>query len=201
MKRRLCVDIDNCVAATDAVMRRIISAVTDGRVNFRYDDIREFDYHGILCKDCDGNGIDEAIWKRVHDQFSEPDVVGNIEPLPGAVETLRILQQEFEIHFVTTRKPRSRVATIDWLDRLALDSDRPYWTHFVAHREKHEVITGIAAAIDDDACQAESFQGCGVRAIVLAHPWNYHLKLGIERFVTWTEIADALLGSTGVDSR
>src|SRR5438552_13023304 len=115
MRLRLGIDIDNCVAATDVVMRGIIRDVTGGRVNFRYEDIREFDYHGSLCRDESGEGIDEVTWKEVHERFSDPGVVLNIAPLPGAVEAIRALQSEFEIHFITTRKPKARAATIHWL--------------------------------------------------------------------------------------
>jgi len=192
VKKRLCVDIDNCVAATDVVMRRVIYHVTNGRVNFRYDDIREFDYHGPLCRDKAGNGIDESTWKVVHDQFSEPDVVLSIKPLDGAVDALRALQGDFEIHFVTTRKPKARAATIHWLDRLGLDGKRPHSVHFVGHREKHEAIGNPTAAIDDDAAQAESFVEIGVKGILFDHPWNQTASAKVIRACDWNAIVQAL---------
>jgi len=188
MKQRLGIDIDNCVAATDVVMRRIIHHVTNGRVNFRYEDIREFDYHGSLCRDEDGEGIDEATWKEVHEHFSEPEVVLSVKPLPGALEAIRTLQDDFEIHFITTRKPKARAATIHWLDRLLLDVKRSDSIHFVAHREKHEVIGNLAAAIDDDLLQAVLFAGRGVRSIVFAHPWNTAARQPVERAGTWGDV-------------
>ena len=188
MKQRLGIDVDNCVAATDLVMRRIIHHVTNGRVNFRYGDIREFDYHGSLCHDENGERIDEATWKEVHDHFSEPEVVLSVKPLSGALEAIRTLQPEFEIHFITTRKPKARAATIHWLDQLGLDATRPHSLHFVAHREKHEVITNLAAAIDDDLGQAMLFADCGVRSIVLAHPWNTAARHPVERAGTWGDV-------------
>jgi uncharacterized HAD superfamily protein len=181
VKKRLCVDIDNCVAATDEVMRRVICEVTNGRVNFQYGDILEFDYHGPLCRDKDGERIDDATWKVVHDQFSAPEVVLSIKPLDGAVEALRSLQGDFEIHFVTTRKPKARAATIHWLDRLGLDEKRPHSIHFVGHREKHEAVGRPIAAVDDDAAQAESFAEIGVKSIVLDHPWNQTAKSTVIR--------------------
>jgi 5'(3')-deoxyribonucleotidase len=189
---RLCVDIDNCVAATDEVMRRLICDVTNGRVNFRYEDVREFDYHGPLCSDKAGEGIDEATWKVVHDQFSEPDVVLSIQPLDGAVEALRSLQGDFDIHFVTTRKPKARAATIHWLDRLGLGDSRPHSVHFVGHREKHEAIGRPTAAIDDDAVQAGSFAAIGVTSILLDHPWNQTAKPTVIRAADWKAIEQAL---------
>lgn len=193
MKKRLCVDIDNCVAATDDVMRRVIFHVTGGRVCLQYEDIREFDYHGPLCRDTNGEGIDESTWKVVHNQFSEPDVVLSIKPLERAVEALRALQEHFEIHFVTTRMPKARAATIYWLDRLGLNEKRSYSVHFVGHREKHEAIGNIAAAIDDDAAQAESFAAIGVTSILLDHPWNRAAKAEVFRAVNWDDVARLLL--------
>jgi 5'(3')-deoxyribonucleotidase len=192
VKKRLCVDIDNCVAATDEVMRRVIYHVTNGRVNFKYEDIREFDYHGPLCRDSSDEGIDEATWKIVHDQFSEPEVVLGIKPLDGAVDALRSLQQDFEIHFVTTRKPKARAATLHWLDRLGLDGRRPHSVHFVGHREKHEAIGNPTAAIDDDAVQAESFAAVGVKSILLDHPWNRTAKSSVIRAADWDAIERAI---------
>lgn len=189
---RLCVDIDNCVAATDEVMRRVIYHVTDGRVNFQYKDIREFDYHGAQCRDGKGEGINEATWKKVHDDFSEPEVILSIKPMAGAVDALRTLQGDFEIHFVTTRKPKARAATIHWLDRLGLDGKRPVSIHFVAHREKHEAIGNLTAAIDDDAEQAKLFTGVGVKSVLLAHPWNTTTKPPVIRADSWNEILCSL---------
>ena len=46
------VDIDNVIAQTDEVMRRVIYDFTGGRVNLDYVHIVEFDYHRCI----DGNG-------------------------------------------------------------------------------------------------------------------------------------------------
>jgi 5'(3')-deoxyribonucleotidase len=190
MKGHLCVDVDNCVAATDAVIRGLISRVTGGRVNFVYEDIGEFDYHGPRCCDAKGNRIDERVWDEVHELFSDPGVILTIAPVRGATDALRVLQENFDLHFVTTRKPKTRIATIQWLDGLKLAT---YWLHFVQHRKKHMICGGVAAAIDDDAAQAELFHGCGVRAIVLAHPWNEGAGHGVERLADWDTVVRALI--------
>jgi 5'(3')-deoxyribonucleotidase len=187
-KRRLGIDIDNCVASTDAVIRQILRDVTNGRVNLQYEEICEFDYHGPLCCDANGERIDERTWKEVHNRFSEPNVVLSIEPIPGAVEAIQALQSDFEIHFVTTRKPQARAATIHWLDRQDMAKHRPYSVHFVAHREKHEVLSNLAAAIDDDLAQATLFAEHGVRSILLAHPWNQASDGSLERVPSWRDI-------------
>src|SRR6516165_12538854 len=68
-----CIDIDNTIAQTDEVMRRVIADFTKGRVKLDYDGIVTFNYHE--CRDQHGNQITKAEWKQVHDLFSEPMIL------------------------------------------------------------------------------------------------------------------------------
>jgi 5'(3')-deoxyribonucleotidase len=188
---RLGIDVDNCVAATDAVMRRLISQVTKDRVNFQYTDIVEFDYHGAFCQDSQGQRLDASEWKEVHDRFSEPSEVMAVEPIAGAVEAIHDLHGKYDIHFVTTRRPTARAATIQWLEQIRMGKWGAYGVHFVAHREKHEVVN-VAAAIDDDLVQATLFAGRGIRSLLLAHPWNKTSDKFLERYPDWSAIVQAL---------
>ena len=188
--KNLCIDIDNCVASTDATMRKIIGEVTKGRVNFAYEDIREFDYHGSSCIDASGQTIDKATWTIVHEQFSEPEIISTLEPISGVVENIQKLQRQYDVHFVTTRQHKARAATILWLDKVGFAS---YSIHFVPHRKKHEIISNMTAAIDDDAVQAELFSQVGVRSILLEHPWNTKASKFIERAAGWSDVARLLM--------
>src|SRR4051812_9332048 len=116
MKKHFCIDIDNVIARTDEVMRQIISDVTGGKVRFAYEDIATFNYHE--CRDRTGNTITRDEWRKVHDQFSEPEVITNLEPLPGAIEGLRELAKRAVVHLATSRLPKARRPTIDWLEKL-----------------------------------------------------------------------------------
>ena len=69
-KSRLCIDIDNVIARTDEVMRRVIRDFTQGRVDFEYEHILAFNYHE--CHDANGCTITKEEWKGIHDLFSEP---------------------------------------------------------------------------------------------------------------------------------
>jgi hypothetical protein len=83
---RLCMDIDNVIAQTDAVMRRVIYLYIQGRVNLAYDHIQEFDYD--QCIDSNGARINRREWHAIHELFSEHDAILSIEPMPGAIEQL-----------------------------------------------------------------------------------------------------------------
>jgi len=117
---RFCVDIDNVVAQTDAVMRRIISEYTEGRVELGYKDVLEFDYH--KCKDANGNSISREEWNAIHLLFSEPRNLKLIQPIPDAQECLTQLADKYEIHLATSRLPMARRATVEWLDTFGFPS-------------------------------------------------------------------------------
>jgi 5'(3')-deoxyribonucleotidase len=189
---RLCVDIDNCVAATDERMRDLIRTATDGRVNFTYEDIREFDYYGKECRDSKGETLDKATWDQVHDLFSDSESILGLNLLPGAHDALSSLGEIYELHFVTTRLPKARVATIQWLDQQDFGK---HFLHFVGHRTKHTAVGAMAAAIEDDPIQARAFADAGTRSILLAHPWNANAGHDIERLASWTEISEVLQAS------
>jgi len=112
--------------------------------------------------------------------------------MPGAVEAINSLQKSYQIHFATTRLPKARMATIEWLDKSGMAKQRPYSLHFVGHREKHEVLSNFAAAIDDDLVQAKFFAAQGIRSLLIAHPWNTTTEGSIERIDSWSDIVERL---------
>ncbi len=79
-KAHFCIDIDNVIAQTDEVMRRVIEEFTGGRVALKYEDIVTFNYHE--CRDRKGERITKEEWGQVHDRFSEPQNILGIEPMP-----------------------------------------------------------------------------------------------------------------------
>src|SRR5262249_38659811 len=106
------------------------------------------------------------------------------------VEHMTALKQRFEIHLATSRLSQARERTLEWLDLNKIPFDR---IHFVHHRKKHEIPVPFAAAVDDDREQAALFARLGVRAFLLAHPWN---ALGnddrVVRVSDWSELVLAL---------
>jgi hypothetical protein len=106
-----CIDIDNVVACTDEVMRRVISEFTDGRVQLKYEDVVKFNYHE--CPDPHGNQLTKDEWRQVHDLFSEPRSLMSINPIPGAIEGLRRLATRGTVHLATSRLPKVRKTTVE----------------------------------------------------------------------------------------
>ena len=122
---RLCVDIDNVVAQSDEIMRKVILEETG--VDLRYEDVREFNY----CDNTDSNErtLPPADWERVHARFSEPGNLARISVMPGVLHKLQDLSRSFAIHFATSRLQHARASTIHWLETNKFDFE--YDLHFI----------------------------------------------------------------------
>jgi cytidine deaminase len=197
---RLCIDIDNVIAETDVVMRKIIREYTQGRVRLRYEDITEFDYRN--CADSAGEKLrrgnpscgilDE--WHAVHDLFSGR--VSEVEPYPDIRQILSQLSQTFELHLATSRLYGARAGTVAWLLEHGFPED--VRLHFLLSGEKHLSIGRFFAAVEDELDQAIASAKAGIHSFVRAHPWNSAGENTLlHRYATWEEIVPALLALAG----
>lgn len=167
---KLCIDIDNVIAQTDEVIRDVIREHTGGWVNFDYEHIQKFDYHE--CRDANGHQITSEDWKTIHRMFSERARLLSVKPYPFVQTRLRELSNTFTIHLATSRLPKARRATVEWLERHCFDL--VYDLHFVQHGEKHTSLGRFTASIEDDLDQAMAFAKAGVMSFIVDHPWNQH---------------------------
>ena len=188
MRRRLCVDIDNVVAQTDKVMRRVIREASSEQVALRYEDVTSFNYWE--CRDSQGRQITRDEWEDIHQRFSESRNIVAIEPYPGVQTHLRQLSDKYEIHLTTSRLPAAELPTTKWLEHHDFP---PHQLHFVPHRQKHLSGVRFHMVIEDDRRQAELFACLGIPAFLLAHPWNVVEESDlIKRTNSWAELMEAL---------
>ena len=164
---RLCIDIDNVIAHTDEIMRRVIDEFTGGRVKLDYTHIVEFDYY--KCVDAQDCCITKDEWACIHDVFSEPRYLWLIQPVQGVQEHLQKLNTVFDIHLATSRLPKARRTTIEWLEAHRFP---PHELHFLKHGEKHASLGKFVAAVEVHYEQAVALAGAGIPCYLLAHLWN-----------------------------
>jgi uncharacterized HAD superfamily protein len=192
----ICIDIDNVIAQTDAVMRRVIQEYTGGRVTLDYEDIKEFNYHE--CKDAAGQAISYQEWKAVHEEFSSLENLMVIQPYSGVQEVFRKLSQTFTIHLATSRLHKARQATIVWLEQHQFPD--PYDLHFLRYGEKHAALSRFFAAVEDDYKQAVAFAHSGTKCYLIRHPWNRAKEAlpGVHWVADWAELTPRLLALADV---
>lgn len=165
---RLCIDIDNVLAQTDCLMRKLIRENSSLEVDLTYKDIVHFDY--ARCQDSNSNSITPEEWFDIHEKFSEESNILSLEPFFGVQDYLhKLIDIGFELHFVTSRLPHSRIATTKWVETHKFPEHR---LHFVNHREKHLVLGAFFAVIEDDLEQAKAFAMQETKVYLIAHPWN-----------------------------
>jgi len=186
----ICIDVDNVIARTDEVMRQVIHDFTGGRVNLEYNHVVEFDY--FKCKDRSGENITKSDWKKIHECFSEPRYLWKIQPWPDVQRHLERLSEEFAIHLATSRLPKARRTTIEWLENHDFPS---HDLHFLKHGDKHIALGQFTAAVEDHYEQAVGFARSGTPCFILEHPWNRD-KPKIKNLIwvkTWEELSRQLL--------
>jgi uncharacterized HAD superfamily protein len=167
LRPALCVDIDNVIAQTDKVMRRIISEITEGRVQLEYEDIHRFEYWE--CKDKAGASITKEEWRAAHRIISTPENLLALEPMAGARESLLNLCEHFDTYFVTSRLGGTEEVTASWLRVHGFPCNK---LHTVEYREKHLLPRKFSVVIEDDYEQGMLFTGSGAKVYLLEHPWN-----------------------------
>jgi uncharacterized HAD superfamily protein len=166
LRKPICIDIDNTIADTDSVFRRIIQKVSRGRVNLEHEDVICYEY--VRCRDAYGHRLSSKEWQGVLSEFHRVGL-SNALPLPEISTTLAGLKRTFEIHLATARDSGSGQLTRKWLSINQIPHDA---LHFVKHGEKHQLPVEFALAIEDDREQAYAFQSIGVPSILLSCPWN-----------------------------
>ena len=130
-------------------------------------------------------GLDDAQTEALVAAFHDPAVLGALEPITGAVETLRAWQVDgIAVDIVTGRPPSSDVATRDWLRvhgvlfREVIFVDK----YGRGHREAPGVelhtcddlrARGYTLAVDDSFAMAAFLAGrARVPVALYSRPWN-----------------------------
>lgn len=186
---RLCIDIDNVLAQTDEVVRRLIRQYSAQRVALEYQDVVRFDYWA--CQDSQGRCISREEWQDIHQIFSRPENILSIEPYPGVQDALRRLGEKYDLLLATSRLPSARKDTIDWLEQHNFPS---HSLCFLNHGQKHVSLGKFDAAIEDDREQAHAFARSGTPTLLLAHPWNLVADSPrVKRVPDWPSVVDELL--------
>jgi len=183
----LCVDLDSTIWDTGAWVCAALLEVTGEEL-----DVEEVTTWTHLL-----DAYGEETTTRVFDHVFDPARIREREPYPGAQETLRALQEEFDvgIHFVTHNDPETMASCLrPWLtDLFGADAGLTVTTG-----EKLEVIRDLGAfgLIDDRPGTIERVADAELWAATKIQPWNRDLvarRADVHGFHHWREVHDLLL--------
>lgn len=187
-KPPICVDIDNVVAKTDEVMRKVIHAHSRCQVDLSYEDVVCFEYWN--CRDKDGQRFDKSEWPAIHEEFTHNNLL-EILPFDKVDRYLEIISGRFTVHLATSRLDDGQETTRVWLRRHGIPYEE---LHFVPEGTKHLIDKQFVAAIEDDREQGYAFYSKGIHVFLLAHPWNAVGPYSpLKRVTDWEELTRELL--------
>lgn len=175
------VDLDNVLADTDPLIRRMIWEMCG--IRLERENVTHFDY-----RDCSRltDTQNYLLWHRFHTIECL-----RVKPVAEAVEALYSLSDEYKIHIVTNRPPETRGLTLEWLSKHDVLYDRLDFA-------KDKTVSGIpfTAFIEDKRETAYAMAERGVKSFLLDCPWNQPMSAdpsGVIRVGSWSEILGHLL--------
>ncbi len=188
--RTVAVDIDNVIADTDPVIRKVIRRICG--VSLSREDIVQFAYSEALV----AKGLDRSEAKRIEEEslwVFHDRACAEATPMDGAVEALNALSKAgLSIIVATCRLPSCERLTRQWLREAGVPYDDLLFVE-----DKAERCSNWAVLVEDAAHHALAVAQRGVPTCLLDHPWNRSLDPHplILRAHNWQQAVDLILGT------
>lgn len=196
---RLYVDLDDVLCETARAFLRVLERRHGRRLEL--EDLTEFDLGRTL-------GLETGELDRFLAEVHRPEVMGELEPVSGALETLRSWRRHgWEIVVVTGRPPSARPVSERWLVRHAVPHDGLLFVdkygHSSAWAGDGDAVAPAALAAEGFALAVEDAPKMALflateldtRVLLLDRPWNRSGDLEaatagrLERCIGWSEVA------------
>jgi uncharacterized HAD superfamily protein len=178
-RKTLGVDIDNVISVSDPAIRQTVWEVFG--VHLTQEQVEYYEYHKC--------GISYEQQERVLEIFRE-ETCSTLEVIPGAVEALRLLRQEYRIVLVTSRHPDIVDKTRDWLQLKDIHYDQ-----LIFNDAKHRTGHDFDFFVEDNAETALSLAETGIRTLLYDYPWNRSIgeHPNIMRVYGWQDVIAELM--------
>lgn len=198
--RRIYVDFDDVLCATARGFLIVLEDEFGKRVEF--EEIVDFD----LGRSFDLSPEDlERFFELAHDE----EILAGFEPLAGAFDTLSEWSElGYEIEVVTGRPPRTRDASLAWLEAHEVTYDDLVFVDKYGHAPGGMALNELlhrdyAWVVEDSFAMAEHLALAGQRVRLLDRPWN---RLGskaeskILRCADWKEVRSSVRARARIGS-
>ncbi|OGG41367.1 hypothetical protein A2837_02515 [Candidatus Kaiserbacteria bacterium RIFCSPHIGHO2_01_FULL_46_22] len=141
----------------------------------------------------------ETMALRAHEFYNSREHQ-EIKPVPGALEAITHLSQNYSLQIVTSRPEHIRDVTLNWINEFfPVHFEKIHFTNgFMGAagsiiKKKSEVCREIGATviIDDAIKHVKDVAASGLPALLFDRPWNREeIPSGIHRMHSWQEIVD-----------
>ncbi|MBW2391591.1 MAG: bifunctional metallophosphatase/5'-nucleotidase [Deltaproteobacteria bacterium] len=199
--RWIYIDIDDVLSHTAVLLGDLLAEHHDRRVP--YEEITHFDL-GVSF------GLDREELERFLDLAHEPEAIGSISIVEGAVSALgHWLDEGYEIHLLTGRPPGTASTTRAWLEahgvpHSSLSFVNKYGRSSSGHEGPPALGLGELAAMEfclavEDSLDVAVYlaEQLGIEVALMDHPWNRDTSMlspavreRIVRCRGWSEIIE-----------
>jgi uncharacterized HAD superfamily protein len=192
MKKVIAIDYDDVIVPSAPIIVRSYNEKYGTNVqlkDFYYDDPRSW-----------GSSDTSTVNQRVGDYLMSEEYQATL-PFTEAIDALRLLSEQHELHIVTGRTDYLADVTKNMLNKYLPGIFRSVeFTNFFGQnrRSKAEVCQALDAdlLIDDHLHHAQVVADCGIDVLLFGdYPWNQakQLPANIRRVSGWHEITELLL--------
>ncbi len=188
MKKKLIIGIDFDDVIMDLSNHLLDFFNTKFKTNFVRADIKDF-FMGVLWN------LDREEEEKIIMEFCLSERHKNTLPVSGAIEAIRKLAADHELHIITAREEARKGVTLEWIDMHipTVITSITFASHIdVVHsRKKSEICKelNVDCFIDDSLKNVLDVSTVVDRVFLLDTPWNQgDLPGNIERIFSWEEI-------------
>lgn len=124
--------------------------------------------------------VKEACGTKIYEYLDEPGLFLNLQPLPGAIDVLHRLSNQFDIFIVSSSTTYAFTEKELWVEKHL-----PFiGKHHLIFTHRKDMIRGDVL-FDDAPHNLVAFKKTGRTAIAMDYPYNRHVD--VERVHNWME--------------
>lgn len=171
----LAIDVDGVLADYNGAFLPYLNQALS--LNLAIHDITKHNYDELA-------GVPAEIIKDIMDDFEGQYGIVNLSPIEGAIDSIRLLSEKYQLAVITSRRQHHQEATRAWLERhnIAMpiymtNGMLNRMTAEVGRRTKAEIAIELQAIalIEDNENEIVHWTGDGVEMVAYAQPWNLSL--------------------------
>lgn len=182
MKQKFGIDFDGVISDSRAVKQQIVQEKFGVKIPLDLTGYEAVMKNGFITNDQ---------YQELAVLMYESEIVMETEPVIGAVETIEVLRQSFDITIVTSRTQTGVDLAKRWCEINGLKGIEVVGTN---RQEKTQALEGFEYFIDDSLKKLIPLIGLVPNLYLFSWPYNAdeEVPAGIERVWSWKELGNKL---------